>query len=432
VDTYKAACGFYPSRWLSAGYLAEKMLIYNNINLPYFHDIEYPVQKLALSAFYGGRIETLYKGFVGEGYENDINSAYPYAATTIPDLYQGRWVASKVVEPAAKLGFFHIIAKVPSTVRIAPFPFRSKFNMIFYPFGSFETYVTLPELKVVDAYYSNNVQYQIVEGYQFIPDPDFDEDSDYIFRDFISEQYKRRLDLKARGSPLQQALKLLLNSVYGKTAQKTKVGWNRYVMGNLYCPVIPSHITGFTRAHLLRLTHSLGIDEDVVAYATDSILTRYNLQGGLFSNDLGGIKLADHGKDLFTIQNGIKRLNGNWKLRGIGYDKVSKVPVENTATRETDDGRVVMELKRLRPVRLKSAILRGRIRDVGKFQTFTREIDLNADRKRFWPKQITSVHSDLCVGSAPLDVNLDGKLYARESEMAFYQEQEEYNPYDEE
>lgn len=44
-----------------------------------------------------------------------------------------------------------------------------------------------------------------------------------------------------------------------------------------------------------------------------------------------------------TIQNGIKRLDGDWKLRGIGYDKVNKVPVENTATRETRDGRVVME-----------------------------------------------------------------------------------------
>ena len=120
------------------------------------------------------------------------------------------------------------------------------------------------------------------------------------------------------------------------------------------------------------------------------------------------------------------------RLRGIGYDRVSKVPVENTATRETPDGRVIMELRRLRPVRLKSAILRGRIQDVGKFRTFTREIDLNADRKRFWPARITSVHSDLCVGSSPHDVNLGGRMYAKVSGLSFYGEQEEFNPYDNE
>lgn len=142
-------------------------------------------------------------------------------------------------------------------------------------------------------------------------------------------------------------------------------------MGNLFCPVIASHITGFARAQLLALTHTLDLGDDVVAYATDSILTRLSVSNKHISEDLGGLKLADHGKDLFTIQNGIKRLNGEWTLRGIGYDKVNKVPIENTATRDTPDGRVVMELRRLRPVRLKSAILRGRIQDVGKFQTFT-------------------------------------------------------------
>jgi hypothetical protein len=383
VDTFQATCGFYPSRWLSSGYLAEKMLIHNGIKMPYFTDVEYPIQNLARAAFYGARIETLYKGFVGDGYEHDINGAYPYAATTVPDLEQGRWIDSTTVDPSAKLGFFHIIARVPSGIRIAPFPFRSRWGMIFYPYGTFETYVTLPELQAVDQHY-DKVRYRILEGYQFVPDRD---DCSYILADFILKEYKRRLALKAQGSPLQQALKVLLNSIYGKTAQKTKMGHNRYVMGNLFCPVIASHITGFTRAQLLALTHSLGLadNDNVVAYATDSILTRRSIPNKLISNDLGGLKMADHGNDLFTIQNGIKRLNGHWKLRGIGYDNVSKVSVENTATKETPDGRVVMELRRLRPVRLKSAILRGRIQDVGKFQTFTREIDLNADRKRFWP-----------------------------------------------
>lgn len=111
---------------------------------------------------------------------------------------------------------------------------------------------------------------------------------------------------------------------------------------------------------------------------------------------------------------------------------MTKVAVENTKTWQTADGGVVMELKRLRPVRLKSAILRDHIQNVGKFQTFTREIDLNGNRKRYFPVPIFSVHSDLCVGSSPHDINLGGRLYAKESGIAFYSEHEDYKPYDHE
>src|SRR5690349_16335878 len=46
---------FYPARWLLAGYMAEKVLIANNINIPYFSKISYPIQKQARACFYGGR-----------------------------------------------------------------------------------------------------------------------------------------------------------------------------------------------------------------------------------------------------------------------------------------------------------------------------------------------------------------------------------------
>ena len=79
-----------------------------------------------------------------------------------------------------------------------------------------------------------------------------------------------------------------------------------------------------------------------------------------------------------------------------------------------------MVLERQRPQRLKSAILRGKIQDTGKFKTYKKEIDLNADSKRFWPERLTTVHSDLCVSSMPLEINLDGRLYAKESRLSFY------------
>jgi hypothetical protein len=181
VKTFYDSYNFYPARWLSAGYLAEEVLIANNINIPYFHDIAYPIQKQARACFYGGRFEMFYKGFVGKGYEYDINSAYPYALTTIPDLAQGKWIDSKEIHLDAKLGFFHIRAQVNSNVRVSPFPFRQRNNRIFFPFGQFETDVTLPELQAVNALRNKNqIQYRILAGYQFIPDRTAD--CTYIFK----------------------------------------------------------------------------------------------------------------------------------------------------------------------------------------------------------------------------------------------------------
>lgn len=270
--------------------------------------------------------------------------------------------------------------------------------------------------------------FKILDGFQFIPTGK--EDS-YIFKDFILDQYRKRQQLKLEKSPLERTIKLILNSMYGKMAQSTKIGRGKALMGNLFCPVIASHITGYTRAQLLSLTYNHRLDQDLVAYATDSITTRKPLPSVL-TDDLGGLKLAEQSTDMFSIQNGFRRSNGRWKLRGLGFDKAKKVEIEHIDTIETKDGRVVLILERKKPQRLKSAILRGVIKDVGKFRTFRKEIDLNADTKRFWPERITTIHSELCVGSMPLDVNLDGRLYAKESKMWFYGEQEDYNPYDNE
>lgn len=430
VQTYHDAFGFYPRRWPSAGYLAEKMLIYNKVNIPLFHEIEYTVQKMARACFYGGRFEILQKGFVGKAYDYDINSAYPYALTTIPDLVKGRWEWSNAVNPDSRLGFFHIVAQVHSSVKVSPFPFRTKYGMIFYPFGKFETYVTLPELLAVLALGSDKIRFKILEGCQFIPGRG-DEDSNHIFKDLITSLYRRRQLLKEQKSPLERTIKIVLNSVYGKTAQKTKKGYGKPVMGNLFCAVIAAHTTGFTRAQLFTALNTYSLQEETAAFATDSITTTRPLPG-IATNVLGGMKLADSCNDLYCIQNGFRRSNGNWKLRGLGFDKEKNVAIEHVDTVETSDGRVVLVLERQRPQRLKSAIKSGKIREIGKFKIYKKEIDLNADKKRFWLQRITTVHSDLCIGSMPLDVNLDGRLYAKESGLSFYSEKDDYNPYNNE
>ena len=185
---------------------------------------------MAWKSYYGGRFEILKCGLIGESYLYDINSAHSFAIIQIPDLPKGKWIKRKSIHKDAKIGFFKIRAKIPDCKYIPPFPFRSKSDILF-PSGEFETYCTLAELQACEGMNF----YRILEGYQFIPDLDI-----YPYREFIENLYQKRLKLKEQNNPLQLPIKIILNSIYGKTGQSVN-----HKMGNLFNPVIFAFILVF-------------------------------------------------------------------------------------------------------------------------------------------------------------------------------------------
>ena len=64
-----------------------------------------------------------------------------------------------------------------------------------------------------------------------------------------------------------------------------------------------------------------------------------------------------------------------------------------------------MKFKVLRSSRLRSSILQDNISEIGKFKTFEREVNLNADRKRFWLGEIKSIDSKIMNESMPISLN---------------------------
>jgi len=190
ISTFEAVFGFLPANWISAGYLAEKVLLNNGLDIPLFNEVPFEAQDLARNSFYGGRFELIQRGFIGEGYIYDINSAYPYSLTKIPDIRKGRWISYNSIHPKAKLGFFSIIVNIDDSVKICPFPFRKKNGTICFPCGKFKTCVTLDELKMIED--DPKIKYKILESYQFIPN----KNCSYPFKDFIESQYYKRLKLK--------------------------------------------------------------------------------------------------------------------------------------------------------------------------------------------------------------------------------------------
>jgi hypothetical protein len=324
----------------------------------------------------------------------------------LPDLSRGKWVTGKAALSGAMAGYFHIQTNV-GNVKIAPFAFRTKYGRILFPVGKFEAFVTLAELQMVAG--DSNIEYKILDSWQFVPEGK----PRYPFRQFIREQYAKRLALKEKKDPLERAVKVILNSIYGKLAQRTNG-----VMGNLFCPAIAAFVTGYARARLYTFVRQHGLDNDVVAFATDSIATRKPVPD-LDSVGLGEMKLDKHADDALYVSNGYYRFNGCWKQRGVGYDREKKVDIEHLDTIVSNDGQLHVLVQTTRNTHIRSGILRGKLENVGKIEVYRKKIGLNSDKKRFWLNDLTSLHEKRSCDSVPLHINLIADIVASESDIVW-------------
>lgn len=377
IELFEKAFEFYPARWISSGYLAEKVLINHGVEIPFFKDLPYDLQEFAFNCYFGGRFELVQRGFIGEAWLYDINSAYPYALSKMPDITKGSWRNGlRTVHGKALIGFFKIHVKYPVDEYLPSFPFRRitpNNDLICYPSGNFITYATLDELKNVD---SGN--YSILDSWQY-----FDDNPTFPFREFVEKFYNKRKMLKQQGNPLQLPIKIILNAIYGKMGQKQ----NRRI-GNLFNPVIFAYITGFARAQLFDFVKEHSLEKDVVAFATDSVCVTRKVD--VDSSDLGGFSFDKHGKDVYYLQNGFYRFK-DWKLRGLG--KLGKKEVEHIRTIERD-GRLYYSYNVLRTKKLASAIISNQIDEIGRLKEETREVNLNADDKRFWLGRLENINDE--------------------------------------
>ena len=390
---------FYPERWLSSGYIAEKVLINAGLAFPLVTDIDKEIQTLAYACYFHARVELLKREFIGTAYLYDINSAYPYAITKIPDFTDGEWINDASIHPKAALGFFKIECDIPEGKRVAPFIFRKdtekntqgkiiKSPKNFFPSGNFITYATLAELLACE----NSKFYTILEGWQFILNSNYKP-----WKDFIENLYNERLELKNADNPAQQPIKIILNALYGKTGQ-TKHG-----IGNLFNPVIFSFITGFTRAELYKFVIDYQLEKDVICFATDSICTTKNLH--LDTSELGRFKLDKYADDVKYAKNGFYHYNGRWSERGFG--KLGNKYINALQAYIDKNGQLAYKYEELTNTTLKQGIIRHKIPEIGHLTLKTKNVHLNNDRKRRWFGSLHNLNSKESNDSHSLILNAD-------------------------
>ena len=376
INLFGKAFEFYPARWISSGYLAEKVLINHGVEIPFFRDLPYDLQEFAFNSYFGGRFEMIKRGFIGKAWLYDINSAYPYALSQIPDITKGSWRESlRSISKKAILGFFKIEVKYDECEYLPSFAFRRitrNNDLVCFPSGHFVTYATLEELKNVDS-----KNYKILDSWQY-----FDDNPVYPFKEFVEKFYNKRKELKEQGNPLQLPIKIILNAIYGKMGQKQ----NRRI-GNLFNPVIFAFITGYARAQLINFVKDNELEKDVVAFATDSVCVTRKID--VDSKELGGFSLDKEANDVYYLQNGFYRFNESWKLRGLG--KLGNKEIEQIDTIERD-GRLYYKYLVLRTKKLASAIISNQIDEIGRLKEETREVNLNGDDKRFWLGRLENIN----------------------------------------
>ncbi len=255
-----ATAGFSLASWHGPGAIANAVLRQHKIGA-FKNDCPRDIQRAAQFGYAGGRFELfrcgLYRGSV---YEYDINSAYPTAIAGLPNLAGADWEYVDRYEPGS-FGIWHIrhvVRGVTFSGFSTPQPFfhRDKSGHVCYPTNTEGWYWT-PE-----AAFANPLE---IKGGWVLR-----HDGSKPF-DFVPEMYERRREWKQQGISAEKALKLALNSLYGKMAQRT--GWNKY--GD---PIPRWHqlewagfVTSTTRAALWAAISQK--PESVIAVETDAVFT---------------------------------------------------------------------------------------------------------------------------------------------------------------
>lgn len=271
-------------------------------------------------AYFGGRIDVSGYGFIEPVYHYDIVSAYPSAIRELPDLTKLEWkYYAKGSPPRGRKYVARIRWKIPHTYW-GVFPWRDKHGSILWPLEG-------------EGWYWN---YEIEKALEKWPESCFEFGGywlatgrlEFPFRNLVEEAFQYRAELKRENNPSHVAVKLVLNSLYGKFAQT--VGSARY-----YSPLWAGIITSKVRSHLMD-----AITPDTVCVMTDSIWSKTPIDVPL-GEKLGDWEQQDEAR-LWLAEAGLyeaEKPDGEAFVWQRGFDKRNPVDIRGLVMKWlTEDG----------------------------------------------------------------------------------------------
>lgn len=314
-------------KWHGPGAVAEYVLGKRGMNLhteyPRYDEDNVPLGLLEAwdCAYFGGRFETMGVGAFRNVRAYDINSAYPYALSLLTILdYATRW--KREIKPTGLSHGNHAVYlvswEVGKDAPFGPFPWRHPSGGILYPLNGLGWYWR-SEVAAAARVFGNSFRLHEV-WYQ-------PEGVPSVLQSEIPRLYNLRQTLKAKKDAAEYALKIALNSIYGKLAQR--VG-----MAPFRCIPWAGQITSFTRGMLLSAVQ--GKERDVLAFATDSVVTHSELS--VPTNHALGAWKRERYKRFLSLMNGFYQFDditvSKSALRGVGKDFSWKDAIESLNKRQ--------------------------------------------------------------------------------------------------
>jgi hypothetical protein len=254
-------------------------------------------------AYFGGRIEAFKLGTMRKIYAYDINSAYPWAITNLPSTRENHFVYTQKYRRT--FAIWHIRYKFLKNIHIGIFPFRLADGSIKFPLSG-EGWYWNPEVDLAIKHWPNCVD--VIEGY-YIQDPK----KETPFKTLFPKLYEMRRQLKKAGNDNHYIIKIVLNSIYGKFAQKVgRADFKNFTWAG--------HITSQTRAILREAV--IGNEKSIIAFSTDGIYSQKSLPVKA-SDKLGGWDVAQFDRGTI-LMSGVYLLEGEQTKTGErGYTKLS-------------------------------------------------------------------------------------------------------------
>jgi len=298
------------------------MRLFTNKYLKEFVHIQKPKTILMeqFKAYYGGRTEVFKRGEFKNLKYYDVNSLYPamMEKNEFPDPNTLRVVKTGRISTLYKYqGISEVTVSISKDCNIPLLPFRDGKGKLLFPTGRFRGWYTHAELtKAIDVGYKIHC---IHKTHLYVK-------SMRPFKGFVNDLYNMRLEYKKIKSPMELICKLILNSHYGKYAQRFDdyMEWEhidnikadelptdevpefshdmKYVRikrkqepPSFSIPIWSIYVTAFARLHLFEYLQ----EHDPVYCDTDSIITRSEIPT---SKALGDLKLECNIKKAIFIK----------------------------------------------------------------------------------------------------------------------------------
>ncbi len=339
VRNAATAIGLSPSRWHGPGALASEAIRIHGARDHYWpmraEDEEEP-QTWARHAYFGGRIELTAMGRAPHLYGHDVRSAYPSICVQLPSMRDGHWVfheqaSWEQVAGMNMLSMVHLKSRLDvrsgAPIREAayyPLPWRKGTAVYFPPrvngyymrdeaLGALEfqrAHVRRPPLPREPKHRrASPYLLELYSAWEFVPAND-----ERPFA-FLADMYNERKHIP-KTDARNQVLKLVINSIYGKTAQAVGTDVPRDA-----CIWYAAAITAGTRAQLLRAALTVEGRGEVVMFATDGLLTRGASADVAASSELGDWEV-DEIADAVMVKSGIY-VAASVKTRGVNPNNLA-------------------------------------------------------------------------------------------------------------